>query len=389
MAPTIDFDEITAEDLRAQGSLKWTKYGGDTIGAFVAEMDFGVAAPITKALHAAVDAARFGYLPFGLRAELAETCARWQARRYGWDVDPAQVHPVSDVLMAFELVMERFSRPGSPIILPTPAYVPFRVLPPLHGREIIEVPMPLDGERYVMDIDEIDRAYRAGGHLLILCNPHNPLGRVLTPEELAAVTEVVDRHGGRVFADEVHAPLAYPGQRHIPYASTSASAAAHTLTATSASKGWNLPGLKCAQLIVTSPGDAATWQRVGELASFGASNPGVVANAAAYRSGLRWLDDVLGYLDRNRHALQALLSTHLPQVRYHLPEATYLAWLDCRALGLHDKPGEFFLRQAGVAVVDGAQCGEAGRGHVRLNFAMPRPILERAITRVAHAVAAR
>lgn len=392
-----EWDALTAHDLRAHGSLKWTRYGGDTIGAFVAEMDFGTAPSVVRALHKAVEQSMFGYLPPGPARELAQACAHWQQRRYGWAVDPGRVYPVSDVLTALELAIRHLSRAGSPVIVPTPAYMPFLSLPPLQGREVIEVPMAIvevsgGRQRYELDLDAIGSAFRAGGHLLILCNPANPVGRVFTAEELAQVTEIVDRHGGRVFADEVHAPLAYPGHRHVPYASTSPTAAAHTVTATSASKAWNLPGLRCAEVII-DPGDPeveATWQRVSAVASAAASTLGVVANTAAYQAGAAWLDGVLGYLDRNRRALAELLTTQLPEVGYRPPEGTFLAWLDCRRLDTGPGPLDaYFQEHAGLAVVDGAQCGEAGRGHVRLNIATPLPILRRMVTRMAHAVTVR
>jgi cysteine-S-conjugate beta-lyase len=377
------FDELTAQDLRNQGSLKWTRFGGDTIGAFVAEMDFGAAPPIVHALHDAVSHAAFGYLPPGLAREVARACARWQERAYGWSVPAERIHPVPDVLTAFELVIRHFSRAGSPIALSTPTYMPFLSAPPLHGRQVIQVPMPHDGGRYVLDLDGISRAFAAGADLLVLCNPANPVGRVFTVDELRALTEVVDRHGGRVFADEIHAPLVYPGHRHVPYASTSDTAAAHTVTATSASKAWNLPGLKCAQLLLSNDADAATWHQVGGLGSTSASTLGAVATVAAYRSGGPWLADVLSYLDRNRQALIGLLPD---QVGYAPPEGTYLAWLDCRGLGNGTGPGTFLREQAGVATVDGTECGEAGAGFVRLNFATPLPILESAVVRMAHAI---
>jgi cystathionine beta-lyase len=391
-----ELDAVTEPDLRARGSLKWTGFGRDTIGAWVAEMDFGTAPEIQAALHAAVDSGGFGYLPPGRRADLALACAQWQQRRYGWAVAPEQVHPISDVLTGLELVIRHFSRPASPVILPTPAYMPFLTIPPLHGRAVIEVPMARDGPRYVPDPDGLDRAFRAGGHLLILCNPANPVGRVLTAGELAAITEVVDRHGGRVFADEIHAPLVYPGHHHLPYASTSPAAAAHTVTATGASKAWDLPGLKCAQVIISNPADTGTWLRVGSSSATSASPLGAVAATAAYRSGEAWLAEVLGYLDRSRQALAGLLSAQLPRVGYDPPEGTYLAWLDCRALALAGPGGPgggepaagFFLRRAGVALTDGAECGRAGRGHLRLNLATPLPVLRRAVTRMAQAVAA-
>lgn len=376
-------DEITAQDLRESGSLKWTAFGRDTIGAFVAEMDFGAAPAITQALHTAVDRAGFGYLPPELAAEVARACATWQQRRYGWQVTPELIHPVADVLTAFEITVRHFSRPGSPVILPTPAYPPFRTVPSLHGREVIEVPMATDGGRYTLDLDGIDRAYAAGGHLLVLCNPANPVGRVFTPEELRAVAKVAGRHGGRVFADEIHAPLVYPGHHHVPYASVSPQAAAHTVTVTSASKAWNLPGLKCAQVLFGDPADAETWQRVGTVGSATASPLGAVATVAAYRHGQPWLREVLEYLDRNRRALAELLPA---TIGYTVPDGTYLAWLDLRALDVGDGAGTFLRDQAGIATVDGADCGPPGRGHVRLNFATPLPILECAVTRMGHAL---
>jgi cystathionine beta-lyase len=382
---TGDLDALTAAELRERGSLKWTRFDGDPIGAWVAEMDFGTAPPVLAALRSAVETGEFGYLPPRARAELAGACADWQLRRYGWAVPPEHVFPVTDVLTGLELVIRHFTRPSSPVIVPTPAYMPFLTVPPLQGREVIEVPMARDRDRYVLDLDGVDRAYRAGGHLLVLCNPANPVGRVLTAAELAAVTEVVDRHGGRVFADEVHAPLVYPGHRHAPYAATSPTAAAHTLTATSASKAWNLPGLRCAQLIVSDPADARACRRLAEVVPAAPSTLGVAAAVAAYRAGQPWLDDVLGYLDRNRHALGELVATHLPTVGYTPPEGTYLAWLDCRRLGLDEPPAGYFQARAGVALVDGAACGRAGRGHVRLNFATPLPILREAVGRMGRA----
>ncbi|HEY8472112.1 MAG TPA: aminotransferase class I/II-fold pyridoxal phosphate-dependent enzyme [Natronosporangium sp.] len=378
----MSFDDLTPADLRRRGSLKWTKFGGDTIGAFVAEMDFGTAPPIVAALHRAIDTISFGYLPPQLQQQLAQACAGWLRRRYGWAVGPEQIYPVTDVLTAFELVMLHYSRPGSPIILPTPAYMPLLRVPPMHGRRVIQVPMRHEDGRYRLDLAGIDRAFRAGGDLLVLCNPVNPVGRVYTAAELAEVTEVVERHGGVVFADEVHAPLVYPGHQHIPYASTSPAAAAHTITATAASKAWDLPGLKCAQVILSNPAHEECWLRVAVEDPAAPSNLGVVAAIAAYESGEPWLDQVLGYLDGNRRAVADLLAEHAPAIGYTPPEGTYLAWLDCRKLELSGPLGELVRERAGVAVVDGAECGEAGRGFLRLNFATPRPVLREAITRL-------
>jgi cystathionine beta-lyase len=377
-------DSTTAAMLRARGSAKWTAPGPDGFGAAVAEMDFGAAPAIVDALAAQSADANFGYTSQVLTGELAAACAQFQQRRYGWTVDTARIHTIPDVIKALEIAITYYSRPGSPVILPTPAYMPFLSVPGQLGRDIIQVRMREEEPGFfTLDLDAIEDAFRAGGHLLIFCNPCNPLGRVYTREEITQLTAVVDRHGGRVFADEVHAPLVYPGQDHIPYASTSEAAAAHTLTGTSASKGWNLPGLKCAQLIVSSDADEERWAELGHLAWRGASSPGVVANTAAYRGGVEWLDEVLAYLDENRRLLGDLLRRHLPQVRYRPPDGTYLAWVNCSAMSLPGSPGALITEQAHVTVVDGPAFGDGGPGAFRFNFATPQALLAEMVERAA------
>jgi cystathionine beta-lyase len=348
-------------------------------------MDFGTAPVVTAALHDATDAACFGYLPDDLAREMAAACAGWQLRTYGWDVDPDQVHVLPDVIGGFQAAIEHFSEPGSAVVLPTPAYMPFFTIPGALGRDIIEVPMRVDDAGVArFDLDGIGAALAGRGHLVVMCNPHNPIGRVYERAELAALAEVVDAHGGRVFADEIHAPLVYGSARHVPYASVSTTAAGHSVTATSASKAWNLPGLKCAQLILTNDADAATWEEHGSMFTHGASTLGVVANTAAFAGGREWLDGVLAYLDVNRRLLADLLGRRLPEVRYRPPDGTYLAWLDCRDLAIGDDPGAVFLERGRVALVEGRRCGEAG--FARLNFATPRPVLVEIVDRMAAAV---
>ncbi len=378
-----DEADVIVEELRAQGGLKWTRHPA-ALGAWVAEMDLGHAPAVTRALHAAVDRGLFGYLPDWLAADMARAWTGFARDRYGWDVPPERVRPLADVLAGLEAAITWFTTPGSPVVLPTPAYMPFLELPPALGREVLQVPMARDGGRFVYDLDALGAAFAAGGELLVLCNPHNPIGRVLQPAEMLAVAEVVDRHGARVFADEIHAPLVFPGHRHVPYASLGETTAGHTVTATSASKAFDLPGLKCAQFVLSNDADAATWARVGGHAEHGASTLGVLANVAAYTEGAGWLDDTLATLDGNRRLLADLVAEHLPGVAHTPPEGTYLAWLEGVDL---DDPGEFFLERAGVALVDGARCGEAGRGAVRLNFATPRPVLERIVERMGDALA--
>jgi cysteine-S-conjugate beta-lyase len=382
------FDDVTLEGLRAAGGLKWSRHP-EAIGAFIAEMDFGTAPPILQALHEAVDDGLFGYLPESLVRQMAQAWCGWAEERYAWQVPVERVRPLADVLAGLQASIELYSPPGTPVILPTPAYMPFVTTPLELGRSVIQVPMAMEGDRHVYDLDALDAAFASGGHLMVLCNPHNPIGRVLEPDEMLAVAEVVERHGGRVFSDEIHAPLVYDGHRHVPYASLSHTTAAHTLTAVSASKAWNLPGLKCAQMVLTNDADALVWGERGHRFEHGAANLGVVANVAAYTQGAPWLAEVLGYLDENRRLLGELLAASIPDLGYTPPEGTYLAWLDCRRLGLGPQPAEFFLDRAGVALTDGTECGEIGAGFVRYNFATPRPILERTVEQMALALSRR
>ncbi len=383
------FDDITVESLMETGSMKWTRMPGH-LAAFVAEMDFGTAPAVTQSLQHSTDKALWGYLPPAVTRDMSEATSEFLRARYSWDVPSSRIYPTADVLSAYEVVLERFTTPGSAVILPTPAYMPFLTLTPLRGREIIQVPM-IEGEggRLEMDLEGIAAAFDQGAHLMILCNPHNPLGRVYTEGELLALADVVDAKGGVVFSDEIHAPITFDGHAHIPYASLNEKTAAHTLTATSASKAWNIPGLKCAQLIVSNDDHQASMKDIAFIVSHGAATPGVAANTAAYRDGGEWLEDVLSYIDGNRALLRELLATHLPEVTYREPEGTYIAWLDAR--GLPDIKGDrswaqFFSDEAKVGLTDGALCGEAGVGHLRLMLSTPHHILEKIVIAMAAAV---
>jgi cystathionine beta-lyase len=380
------FETPDTDELRRRGSVKWTAFP-EAIGAFVAEMDFGLAPVIAEALRREVDLARTGYLPTAASAALGEATAAWSAERFGWAIDPGRVKPVADVLTGLDLVLRRYSDPTKPVIVATPGYMPFLQIPALMGREIVQVPSPVVDGRYELDLDGIAAAFAAGADTFVLCNPWNPVGRVLTREELVALSEVVDRYDGRVYSDEIHAPLVLGEHRHIPYASVNEVAAGHTITALSASKAFNLPGLKCAQLVLSNDADAARYDEVAGLVSHGGSGFGVAANIAAYREGGPWLDAVRGYLDESRQRFGQLLAARLPQVGYRAPEGTYIAWLDLRALDLGDAPADVVRDRAGVALTDGAACGEAGRGHMRLILATPWPVLEEIVDRLAVAFA--
>ncbi len=386
---TVGHDRLRREELAVPHSRKWSLHP-DAIGAWVAETDFGTAPVVTEALHAAVDAGHLGYLSVPTGERMARAAAAWHASEYGWDLDHRRVHPVSDVMSAYAVAIERYSPPGSAVIVPTPAYMPFLSFTPMLGREAVQVPGAVDADgRWAHDLEAIDRAFAAGAGTLVLCNPHNPTGRVLERAELEAIAEIVERHGGRVFADEIHAPLRFDGRVHLPYAALSETTAGHTITATSASKAWNVPGLKAAQLITSNDIDERRYAEFAFSVLHGASTPGAVAAAAAYEAGGPWLAEQVAYLQGSRDLLADLVAEHLPLARWSAPEATYLAWLDLRAYGVAGPLDVFFREHAGVALTDGALCGAAGEGFVRIVFATPRPILSEIVQRMGEALASR
>ncbi|OEV12814.1 MalY/PatB family protein [Streptomyces nanshensis] len=369
---------LTPEELARRGSAKWRRVPG-ALGASVAEMDFGLAEPITEALVRAGRRGDFGYFPPALAERLNQATAQYQQTSYGWDVDPGRVHAVGDVIVGLETTIEWFTPPGSPVVVLTPAYMPFLTVPSRIHRPVIQVALREEHGTWKLDLEKIAAALQAGARLVVLCNPHNPIGKVYTGSELRSLADIVDRHGARVFADEIHAPLIYPGARHQCYAPLCELTDRHTITATSASKAWNIPGLKCAQLILGS-GDQAVWEEVRHSASRGASNLGAVATITAYQEGAPWLAEVLRYLEGNRRLLSDQIGDQLPGVRWDAPDGTYLAWLDCRELGLAPSAAAHFLEKARVSVADGKLCGVAGEGFVRLNFATPAHILEQTLT---------
>jgi cystathionine beta-lyase len=373
------FDDVDVERLRRRRTVKWSLYGADVLAAWVAEMDFDVAPVVRRAIEEAVAREDFGYVEADL-SPLTGACAAFQLAQYGWQVSEARIFPVADVLVGLAAAFAMLVPAGRPIVVPTPAYPPFFEIIELAGREPIPVPL-LDN---TLDIDAIERAFVSGAGAILLCNPHNPTGRVFTTGELGALADVVDRHGARVVADEVHAPLVFPGSRHVPYASLSDLTAAHAITVTSASKAFNLAGLKCAQVIASNHDDATRWRTRGVFEVPGPTPIGIAASVAAYRDGGPWLHDLVAYLDGNRRRLAELLADRMPAVGCRIPEATFLAWLDCAALG-HVDPARFFLERAGVAVSDGPPFGPGCDQQVRLNFATSRALLDRIVGAMAAA----
>lgn len=381
------FDRITSAELRRRRSLKWTGYP-NMLGAWVAEMDFGTAPGVAEAAAETISSGLLGYAPPHLVRAMQESTSTWLSTRHGWEVDAEQVRPLPSVMTGLETAILHFSpvhRPDAPVVLLTPAYMPFLEAPRRYGRRAIHVDMVQSDASWDIDWLALEQALQ-GGALLVLVNPHNPIGKVYSRGELDRISALVDATASRVYADEVHSPLTFGTAEHVPYASVNAVAAGHSVTGVSASKAFNLPGLKCAQLILTNDVDRLLWAALGGAAEHGAANVGLAATAAAYGGGGDWLAGVVDYLDGSRKLLGDLVHEHLPAARYIAPEATYLAWIDVSRLKLGRNPARFFRHQAGVATIRGTDCGEAGRGFVRLNFATPRPVLEAMVHRMGAAV---
>ena len=381
----MDLHARTPEQLRARGTLKWTAYPPDVLPMWVAEMDFPVCRAVTSALHAAVDAESFGYPARTQMAALAEAFAQWSHEQHGWAVDPADVHVVGDVMHGVSLAIRYYTGPQDAVVIPSPVYMPFFSVVELTGRPQVRVPMVwADAQRWELDLAGIDAALAAGARTVLLCSPHNPLGRVFEATELAALAQVVDRHGARVISDEIHAPLTLT-RPHTSYAACSPTAAAHSITVTSASKAWNLPGLKCAQVITHAPGDTVTWARIPMWEKVGVSTLGMVGGRAAYTDGGPWLAAVTETL-REQAALVASAVDGWPGVTTVPNEGTYLQWLDFGALGLPEEPATWLEREARVAVNPGVPFGGAPHRYARLNFAATRALLDEGLTRIGRLV---
>ncbi|HTS99816.1 MAG TPA: aminotransferase class I/II-fold pyridoxal phosphate-dependent enzyme [Streptosporangiaceae bacterium] len=369
--------------LRKRTSHKWRRYPADVLPAFVAEMDFDLAAPIVDAVTAALAIGDCGY---GHKGELGEAFAAFAAKRLRWAPDPARVYAIPDVMTGIAEMIMAVTPPGAGIVINSPVYQPFFYRVRLAGRRVVEAPLRRgeDG-RYDLDPAALDRALAEDGvRAYLLCSPHNPTGRVWSREQLITAADICQRHGAYLLVDEIHAPLVLPGAEYTPFLATGHPAAQRAVAFTSASKGWNIPGLKCGVAVAGSPAMAAALEERWEALLAGQT--GVLGSVAAFADSQPWLDALLGQLDANRALLGRLLAGRLPGVRYRPPEASFLAWLDCRELGLGDDPAEAFLSRGRVALSPGPGFGTQGRGFARLNIGTSPGLITEAVRRMADAV---
>ncbi|MBO0869782.1 MAG: aminotransferase class I/II-fold pyridoxal phosphate-dependent enzyme, partial [Micromonosporaceae bacterium] len=322
---------ITWEQARERHSVKWRMYEPDVLPLWVAEMDVALAPPIRAALADAVARGDTGYAHLG---RLGEAFAGFAARRYGWAPDPGRMALVPDVLAGIDAVLRLVSEPGEGVLVNTPAYPPFFAVVAGTGRRLVESPLAGSArDGYRLDLDRLERDLsRPEVTVYLLCHPHNPTGLVLTRDELCTVATLATRHRVRLLVDEIHAPLTYPPARHVAIGSIVEDAAQAAVVFASASKAWNLPGLKAALVVAAGEPAGQTVSRLPPELGPGASLFGVLAGEAAFTEGEAWLDALLADLDVQRHHLADLLAGKLPEVGYHMPEATFLAWLDLRGL---------------------------------------------------------
>ncbi|MBI1352522.1 MAG: aminotransferase class I/II-fold pyridoxal phosphate-dependent enzyme [Actinomycetales bacterium] len=377
----IDLDAISLADLRERQSAKYQYYDADVIPAWVAEMDFPLAPPVAAALHAAIDRSDTGYRSAN---GVAEALVDFSARHWDWQVSPGNVVVVPDVLAGLTSTLELLTEPGSAVVLNTPIYPPFfPAIRSVTGRVVVDVPLleaPDSG--FTWDLDALADAFaRPDVSAFLLCSPHNPTGSVPSRETLRVVAELAERHDVLVIADEIHAPLTLPGAQHVPYL-TVAGPEANAVSLISASKTWNIPGLKCAQVVGTDRTGPRLAKGIPLEVLFGTGHLGVIGGVAAYLEGDEWLAEVLGILNANRRLLVDLLAEHAPLARYAPPEASYLAWIDFRAYDLGEDPAARFLDEARLALSPGPTYGPPGRGFARLNFATSPAILGEIVARI-------
>ena len=380
-----DFDRVV--DRRRTDSNKWRKFPADVLPLWVADMDFPSPPAVVRALHARVEHGFFGYLTE--HNDLPEVVAERVAKRYGWRINPEAVVTLPGVIAGFNQALRALTSPGQGLLVQTPVYPPILRSAGNHGLRRDEHPLTRGADgRYTVDLDAFAAALRETTRVFLLCNPHNPVGRLYGRAELEGMAAACLRRDTVIVADEIHCDLLLDGRQHAPVASLAPEIEQRTITLMAPSKTFNLPGLKCAVAIIPN---AALRERF--LAAAGDLVPkinvlGCTAAVAAYREGDAWLEALLGYLKANRDFLVQQVRATLPGVAVAPAEATYLAWLDCRGSARAGRdPYTFFLERARVALNDGVTFGPGGAGFVRMNFGCPRPLLAQGLERMRAALA--
>jgi cystathionine beta-lyase len=378
-----DLDHVP--ERRPTDSGKWNKFEADVLPMWVADMDFPVAEPIQQALRRRVEHGVFGYPVYlhpepGEVTELQQVVMERMQHLYNWHVQPDEIIPLTGVIVGLNLTCHALATPGGGVLIQTPVYPPFFHTAENAGMQLQEASlcrMP-DGH-YEVDWEAFEAAFTEQTRVFILCNPHNPVGRVFRKDELQRMAQICLRHGVTICSDEIHCDLVFSGHRHLPIAVLDEEIARHTVTLMSPTKTYNIAGLQCSFAIVQNRELRERLLQSMRGLVMWVNLMGMTAAMAAYRDGQEWLDQVLAYLEDNRDYLADYLATQLPQLKMVKPEGTYLAWIDCRAAGLSGTACEYFIDHARVGFNDGATFGKGGEGFVRLNFACTRTLLTQAL----------
>jgi cystathionine beta-lyase len=368
------------DQLRARTSEKWVAFPNDILPLFVAEMDYPLAPVIADAIVSRVRASDTGYVASPLPVGIA--FAGFAERRWGWSVDPTAVVTTTDVSVGIVEILRQVIAPGDSVIICPPVYPPFFELVPEAGGVAIEVPLMDDEAGWTLDLDGIEAAFALGATAFLLCNPHNPLGLVHSRETLVAVAELAARYGATVISDEIHGPLALSAGSFTPFLSVSDAAREYGMAVTSASKAFNLAGVKCAVMVAGSDRGRTILAGMPDEVFVRTSILGLHASIAAFTQADEWLDATVETLIASRTLLGELVASKLPGVDFRPPSASYLAWLDFRQAGWGEDPGIRALA-AGVALNSGPTFGQQGTGFARLNFACAPDVLSEAIARLA------
>jgi cystathionine beta-lyase len=363
-------------------------FGPDrTLPLWVADMDFPCPQPVIDALAARATHGIYGYTD--KTDAYYDAVVGWMARRHGWKVAPEWILTTPGVVPALYMLVRTFAAPGEKVLIQPPVYYPFFSAIRQNGAELVSSPLLYEGGRYRMDFDDLEAKARDPlVKMAILCSPHNPVGRVWTPEELRRFGEICGENGVLVVSDEIHSDLIYSGHTFTPFASLGESLAQNAVVCTAPSKTFNLAGLHVSNILIPNSDIRARFQQtLANNGLIGINTFGLVAVEAAYNHGEDWLGQMLHYVEGNLRYLQAFVAERIPQVTVIPPESTYLVWLDCRSLGL-DKMAlkRLMLDEAKVYLDDGFMFGPEGEGFQRVNIACPRAVLAEALQRIATAV---
>ncbi len=385
---SFDFDRPV--DRSHSSSLKFDArqaYFGraDVMPMWVADMDFAAPPEVTQALVARAEHPVYGYTLYP--ESLYQSLIDWCQRRYHWSVKRSDIMMCPGVVPSLHAAIEALTEPGDKVIAQPPVYFPFFTAVTQTGRELLLNPLKLENGRYSMDLDHLEDCAKAGARLLLLCSPHNPVGRVWQRQELLDLLSLAARYEMTIISDEIHADLIFPGQTHLPLADLTDSV--NVLTAIAPSKTFNIPGLGLSSLLVPQKNDRKAINQVFDSWHVSAANPfSITAYEAAYRHGEAWLDALMIYLQQSLASARGFISHELADIDLIEPEGTYLLWLDCRQLKLDNQAlRTFFIEQAGVGMNPGYVFGDSGAGFMRLNMGCPRAQLETALTKMAEAVA--